>query len=100
MSAKPEGMRYDRMYRFLWLYAAALALFGLALDSPAGIAGGLRTIVLTEDALITDYVLRCERLPWRTSTPRACSLRICCASRLFRAFRRCSFRLSSSTKFP
>ena len=57
MSAKPEGMRYDRMYRFLWLYAAALALFGLALDSPAGIAGGLRTIVLTEDALITDYVL-------------------------------------------
>ena len=57
MSAKPEGMRYDRMYRFLWLYAAALALFGLALDSPAGIAAGLRTIVLTEDALITDYVL-------------------------------------------
>ena len=57
MSAKPEGMRYDRMYRFLWLYAAALALFGLALDSPAGITAGLRTIVLTEDALITDYVL-------------------------------------------
>ena len=57
MSVRPEAMRYDRMYRFLWLYAAALALFGLALDSPAGIAAGLRTIVLTEDALITDYVL-------------------------------------------
>lgn len=57
MSVRPEAMRYDRMYRFLWLYAAALALFGLALDSPAGITAGLRTIVLTEDALITDYVL-------------------------------------------
>ena len=57
MSAFPESRRYDRMYPILWIYTAALALFGLCLDTPAGILRGLRIIVLTEDALITDYVL-------------------------------------------
>ena len=50
-------MRYDRMYSLLWIYTAVLALFGLLLDSPAQILQGLTTIILTEDALITDYVL-------------------------------------------
>ena len=50
-------MRYDRMYSLLWIYTAVLALFGLLLDSPAQILQGLTTILLTEDALITDYVL-------------------------------------------
>ena len=54
---KPEPRPYDRMYVFFWLYAATLALFGLSLESPAQILAGLRTIVLTEDALITDYIL-------------------------------------------
>ena len=57
MHAPSEPMRYDRMYLFLWLYAAALLLLGLLLDGPAAVLAGLRTIVLTEDALITDYVL-------------------------------------------
>lgn len=50
-------MRYDRMYSLLWIYTAVLALFGLLLDSPTQILQGLTTIILTEDALITDYVL-------------------------------------------
>ena len=50
-------MRYARMYSLLWIYTAVLALFGLLLDSPAQILQGLTTIILTEDALITDYVL-------------------------------------------
>ena len=52
-----DSMRYDRMYALLWIYAAALALFGLFLGPLDQILPGLATIVLTEDALITDYVL-------------------------------------------
>ena len=52
-----DSMRYDRMYTLLWIYAAALALFGLFLGPLDQILPGLATIVLTEDALITDYVL-------------------------------------------
>ena len=52
-----DSMRYDRMYTLLWIYAAALALFGLFLGPLEQILPGLATIVLTEDALITDYVL-------------------------------------------
>lgn len=52
-----DSMRYDRMYTLLWFYAAALALFGLFLGPLDQILPGLATIVLTEDALITDYVL-------------------------------------------
>lgn len=57
MGHPAEPMRYDRMYSLLWIYTAVLALFGLLLDSPAQILQGLTTIILTEDALITDYVL-------------------------------------------
>ena len=49
--------RYDRMFPFLWAYAGLLALVGFALDSPRNILNGLITIVLSEDALITDYIL-------------------------------------------
>ena len=49
--------RYDRMYPYLWAYAILLALAGFVLDTPAGILRGLYTIITTEDALITDYVL-------------------------------------------
>ncbi len=52
-----DSMRYDRMYALLWIYTAALALFGLFLGPLDQILPGLATIVLTEDALITDYVL-------------------------------------------
>ena len=52
-----EPMRYNRMYLFFWLYAIVLALAALAFSTPQEIAEGLRTIVLTEDSLITDYVL-------------------------------------------
>lgn len=50
-------LRYDRMFPFLWAYAGLLALVGFALDSPRNILDGLVTIVLSEDALITDYIL-------------------------------------------
>lgn len=50
-------LRYERMYPFLWLYAGALFLAGMLLDSPGNILMGLQHIVLTEDALITDYFL-------------------------------------------
>jgi len=49
--------RYDRMLPLLWVYAAALAVAGLLLDTPADILSGLLRIVLVEDSLITDYVL-------------------------------------------
>ena len=57
MKPTPESTRYERMYWLFWLYAAVLALWGFCLDSPIQILQGLVTIVLTEDALITDYVL-------------------------------------------
>ena len=49
-------MRYRRMYPMILLYALGLALVGLLLDDPANILPGLRTIVLMQDVLITDYV--------------------------------------------
>ena len=52
-----EHTRYERLYGLFLAYAALLALFGLILDTPSGILHGLSTIILTEDALITDYVL-------------------------------------------
>ena len=52
-----EHTRYERLYGLFLAYAALLALFGLTQDTPAGILQGLSTIILTEDALITDYVL-------------------------------------------
>ena len=49
--------RYEKLFPVLWAYAALLAVAGLLLDSPAEILNGLVTIILSEDALITDYVL-------------------------------------------
>lgn len=48
--------RYQIMYPLLLGYAAVLLTAGLLLGDPAEILPGLIRIVLTEDALITDYV--------------------------------------------
>ncbi len=49
--------RYEKLFPVLWGYAALLALAGFLLDSPANILDGLVTIILSEDSLITDYIL-------------------------------------------
>ena len=49
--------RYDKMFPYLWGYVILLALAGFVMDTPANILRGLYTIIITEDALITDYVL-------------------------------------------
>lgn len=49
--------RYEKMFPVLWAYAALLAAAGFLLDSPADIMNGLVSIILSEDALITDYIL-------------------------------------------
>ena len=49
-------MRYKGMYPALLCFAAFLAVFGIVLGEPAQILPGLVKIILTEDALITDYV--------------------------------------------
>ena len=49
--------RYEHMFLFLWGYAALLFVAGLVLGPPSKVLSGLVKIVLTEDALITDYVL-------------------------------------------
>ncbi len=49
--------RYDGMFPYLWAYVVLLALAGFVMDTPGNILRGLYTIIITEDALITDYVL-------------------------------------------
>ena len=49
--------RYEKLFPVLWAYAALLALIGFLSDSPTNILNGLVTIILSEDALITDYIL-------------------------------------------
>ena len=49
-------VRYRHIYPMLLCFTAALAAMGLLLDSPRNILPGLCTIILTEDALITDYI--------------------------------------------
>ena len=49
--------RDEKMFPVLWAYAVLLALAGFLLDSPGDILNGLVTIILSEDALITDYIL-------------------------------------------
>lgn len=49
--------RYEKMFPVLWAYAALLAAAGFLLDRPKDILNGLVTIILSEDALITDYIL-------------------------------------------
>lgn len=48
-------MRFEALYPSLLIFSALLFVFGLFFDTPEKIVAGLRTIVLTEDALITDY---------------------------------------------
>ena len=50
-------IRYERLFPFLWIYAAFLAITGFLLSPPEEILSGLITIIVTEDSLITDYVL-------------------------------------------
>ncbi|MEM5781003.1 MAG: DUF1576 domain-containing protein, partial [Lawsonibacter sp.] len=57
METSPLHTRYQMMYPLLLGYAAVLLAAGLLLGDPAQILPGLIRIVLTEDALITDYVL-------------------------------------------
>lgn len=52
-----QHTRYNKMLPYLWIYAALLALTGFLLDTPEHILAGLKAIILTEDALITDYVM-------------------------------------------
>ena len=49
-------MRYRRMYPALLCFVAFWAAFGFLMDDPANILPGLWKIIITEDALITDYV--------------------------------------------
>lgn len=48
--------RYEKLFPVLWVYVALLVLAGFLLDRPETIWAGLKTIVLSEDALITDYI--------------------------------------------
>ena len=53
----PEPARYRAMYPALLIYAGVLLISGLLLGDTRKLMPGLVRIVLTEDALITDYVL-------------------------------------------
>lgn len=55
--AAPRHARYDSLLNYLWIFTVCLALLGFVLDSPENILKGLIAIVMTEDALITDYFL-------------------------------------------
>lgn len=49
--------RYENMYPAFFVFAAALLGVGLMLDTPEQILRGLKIIIMSEDALITDYIL-------------------------------------------
>ncbi len=54
--ADPPGTTPERtVLMIVAAYAAAFVLFGLTLQSPAALLGGLADIVTTRDALLTDY---------------------------------------------
>ena len=55
--AAPRHARYDSLLNYLWIFTVCLALLGFSLDSRENILKGLIAIVMTEDALITDYFL-------------------------------------------
>ena len=55
--AAPRHARYDSLLNYLWIFTVCLALLGFVLDSRENILKGLIAIVMTEDALITDYFL-------------------------------------------
>ena len=49
-------MRYYKFYPAALCFCAFLAAVGLILGDPAQVIPGIRTIILMEDALITDYI--------------------------------------------
>ena len=55
--AAPRHARYDSLLNYLCIFTVCLALLGFSLDSRENILKGLIAIVMTEDALITDYFL-------------------------------------------
>lgn len=57
MTHQAEHKRYDSMFFHFWIFVALLAIVGFLLSSPSEIIRGLHTIIVTEDALITDYIL-------------------------------------------
>lgn len=57
VSMEVSPIRYKKVYGALLLYAAALLALGLSCGDLRALLPGLKTIVLTEDALITDYIL-------------------------------------------
>lgn len=48
--------RYEKTYTILWVFGLFLIILGFFLDTPATIWQGLKDIVRSEAALITDYV--------------------------------------------
>lgn len=48
-------LRYWRMYPLGYVYCAVLAVLAFILDTPENIWAGMKTILLTNDTLITDY---------------------------------------------
>lgn len=53
----PDNLRFTQMLPYLWSVVGLLLLAGFVMDTPANILKGLKTIVLSESSLITDYVL-------------------------------------------
>ncbi len=49
-------MRYKRVYPILLCFVGYLFVLGFLLGEPGSILPGLKTIIFTEDALITDYL--------------------------------------------
>ena len=49
-------MRYSKIYPASLCFCVFLAAVGVMLGDPAQIIPGIRTIILMEDALITDYI--------------------------------------------
>ena len=53
----PLHLRYEHMLPYLWSFVVLLVAAGFVMDTPQNILAGLKTIALSESALITDYVL-------------------------------------------
>ena len=51
----PRALSDRAILSIVAAYAAAFVLFGLMVQSPAALLGGLGAIVTTRDALLTDY---------------------------------------------
>ncbi len=51
----PRALSDHTILSIVGAYTAAFVLFGLALQSPAALLGGVADIITTRDALLTDY---------------------------------------------